>query len=127
MSWQWRMMQNLKRNYEEFDKVWAEYSKVSKISTLMDIFWQKYIMFELKRYREDMFDGTEYWCKIWRKTDFFFQKMTWTIWQIFVHRLKNSDFILESKKAELNQNKNSKQPDRPDAVWKLYFTLEINE
>ena len=32
------------------------------------------------------------------------------------HRLKNNDFILESKMAELNQNKNSKQPDRPDAV-----------
>ena len=32
------------------------------------------------------------------------------------HRLKNSDFILESKMAELNQNKNSKQPDRPDGV-----------
>ena len=32
------------------------------------------------------------------------------------HRLKNSDFILESKMAELNQNQNSKQPDRPDAV-----------
>ena len=32
------------------------------------------------------------------------------------HRLKNSDFILESKMVELNQNKNSKQPDRPDAV-----------
>ena len=42
-------------------------------------------------------------------------------------RLKNSDFILESKMAELNQNKNSKQPDWPDAVWKLYFTFEINE
>ena len=42
------------------------------------------------------------------------------------HRLRNSDFILESKMAELNQNKNSKQPDRPDVVWKLYFTLEIN-
>ena len=26
------------------------------------------------------------------------------------HRLKNSDFILESKMAELNQNQNSKQP-----------------
>ena len=26
------------------------------------------------------------------------------------HRLKNSDFILESKMAQLNQNKNSKQP-----------------
>ena len=34
-------------------------------------------------------------------------------------RLKSSDFILESKIAELNQNKNSKQPDRPDAVWKI--------
>ena len=32
------------------------------------------------------------------------------------HRLKNSDFILESKMVELNQNKNSKQPDQPDAV-----------
>ena len=32
------------------------------------------------------------------------------------HRLKSSDFILESKMAELNQSKNLKQPDRPDAV-----------
>ena len=32
------------------------------------------------------------------------------------HRLKNSDFILESKMKELNQNKNSKQPDRPDTA-----------
>ena len=53
--------------------------------------------------------------------------MTWRIWNIFGHRLKNSDFILESKIGELNQNKNSKQPDRTDAVWKLYFTLEINK
>ena len=30
------------------------------------------------------------------------------------HRLKNSNFILESKMAELNQNKN--RPDRPNAV-----------
>ena len=45
----------------------------------------------------------------------------------FVYRLKNSDIILASKVMELNQNKNSKQPDRPDPVWKLYFTLEINE
>ena len=32
------------------------------------------------------------------------------------HRLKNNDFILESKMMELNQNKNSKQPDQSDAV-----------
>ena len=28
-----------------------------------------------------------------------------------LHRLKNSHFILESKMVELNENKNSKQPD----------------
>ena len=37
------------------------------------------------------------------------------------HRLINSDFILESKMAELNQNKNLKQVDRPDAVRKLIY------
>ena len=36
--------------------------------------------------------------------------------QIFVQRLKNSDFILESKMTELNQNQNSEQPDQPDTV-----------
>ena len=44
------------------------------------------------------------------------------------HRLKNSDFILESKMADLNQNKNwKKKKDWPDVVWKIYFTLDINE
>ena len=32
------------------------------------------------------------------------------------HRLKNSDFILEGKMAELNKNKNSKQLDQLDAM-----------
>ena len=41
------------------------------------------------------------------------------------HRLKNNDLILESKIAELNQNKNSKQGDRLDEAWKLCFTLPI--
>ena len=95
--------------HEEFDKFWPEHSKISKICTLMDCFWPKYIMFELKKYRGVMFDGTEDWCKIWRKTDLCFLK-------IFVYRLKNSNFILESKMVELNQNKTSKQPDRPDTV-----------
>ena len=98
-----------------------------KICTLLGCFWPKYIMFELKKVQRSyvwlhwrlMQNLKENWLVL--------SKMTWRIWQIFVHRLKNSNFILESKKAELNQNKNSKQPDWPDAVWKLYFTLEINE
>ena len=38
------------------------------------------------------------------------------------HRLKNSNFTLESKMTELNLNKNLKQLDRPDAVRKLCFS-----
>ena len=43
-----------------------------------------------------------------------------------LQRMKNSDFVLENKMEELNQNKNPKQADRQDAVWKFYFALEIN-
>ena len=60
--------------HEEFNKFWPEHSKISKICTLMGWFWPKYIMFELKKYRGVMFDGTEDWCKIWRKADYCFQK-----------------------------------------------------
>ena len=57
----------------------------------------------------------------------FEEKLTWTFQNDMrnlanVHRLKNSDFILESEMAELSQNKHSKQLDRPDVVGKLYFT-----
>ena len=83
-------------------------------------------MFELKKYRGVIFDCSEDRCKTWRKTDLYFLewheefgKFLFTSWKI--------GFIFESKMAELNKNKNSKQPDRPNAVWKLYFTLEINE
>ena len=62
-----------------------------------------------------MFDGTEDWCKIWRKTDLCFKNNMRHLANF--DRLKNNDFILESKMAELNKNKNSKHPDRPDVVW----------
>ena len=57
-----------------FDEFWPEHSKISKFCTLMDFFWPKYIMFEIKRYRGVLFDGTEYWCNIWWKTYLCFQK-----------------------------------------------------
>ena len=82
-------------------------------------------MYEFKIYRGFICHENEEWCKIWRKTDLSFQK--WHEEFRKFYRLKNSDFILESKVVELNQNKNSKQSDWPDAVRKLYFTLEINE
>ena len=48
-----------------------------------------------------------------RKTDLYFQKWHKKDQKIFVQRLNNRDFILESKVTELNQNQNWKQPDRP--------------
>ena len=58
-----------------------------------------YNVWAKKKYREVTFDGTEHWCKIWRKIDLCFIK-------IFICRLKNSDFILESIMTEVNWKQN---------------------
>ena len=103
--------------------------KFHQICTLIGSFCWKYIKFQRSyilwhwRVKQNL-----------KKKRFVVLKMTriwwvliWKIWNFDFHRLKKSDFILESKMVELHQNTNSKQPDRPDAMWKLYFTLEINE
>ena len=113
--------------YEEFDKFWPKHLKNSKNYTLMGWFWRKYIMFELKKVQRSYLWWHWRLVQNLKENWLVLSKMTQRIWQILVHMLKNSNFILESKKLELNQNQNSKQPDWPDAVWKLYFTLEINE
>ena len=70
----WRVIDLSVQNWhEEFDKFWPEHLEILKNCTLMGCFWPKYWMFELKIYRGVMFNGTEYWCKIWRKTDFAFK------------------------------------------------------
>ena len=60
--------------HEEFDDLWPEQTKISKMCALMFCFWQLYKAWAEKKYRGGMFDGTEYWCKIWRKTDLYFLK-----------------------------------------------------
>ena len=60
--------------HDEFDEFWFKRTKVSKICTLIDSLWSKNTIFELKTFRGVMFDGTEDWYKIWRKTDLCFQK-----------------------------------------------------
>ena len=72
-----------------------------------------------------MSDGTEHWCKIWKKTDLCFQKHMKKLAN-FCSQAEKNDSISDSKMAELNQNENSKQSGRPYVVWK-FFTLGINE
>ena len=59
--------------HKEFDKIWPEHSKVSKIFILMGSFWAKYILFELKKYRGIIFHETEEGYKISRGIDLLFQ------------------------------------------------------
>ena len=60
--------------HEDFGKFSPEHSKISRTCTLKSCFWPKYTMFELRKYEGVMFDGTQDWYKIWRKTDLCFQK-----------------------------------------------------
>ena len=77
--------------HEEFENFWPKHSKISKIYTLVGFFWSMYIMFELKKYRGAIFDGSEDWCKTWRKTDLCFLKwheefvkFSFTGWKIVI-------------------------------------------
>ena len=63
MSHDWRMMQNLKRNWLVSSKltreIWRIFTRALK---------------NLKNLQGFMFDGTGYWCKISKKNDLCFQK-----------------------------------------------------
>ena len=80
LLWNWRGMQNLERNRLVVSKLakgiwqiltWA--LKVLKIFTLMDRYWAKYILFELKKCRGIVFHETDEGYKIWRGIDLSFQ------------------------------------------------------
>ena len=114
------------RNLANFDPSTLKSQKLTLYwALLIGLFCPRYIMFELKMYRGVMLDSIEDWCKIWRKIDLCFLKWHKEFGKFF--QAEKNDFILEGKMTELNQNKNSKQPDQPDAVQKRYFTLKINE
>ena len=52
---------SVQNGHEEFNNFWLQHSKISLICTLMGCFWPRYIMFENRKYRGVMFDGTQDW------------------------------------------------------------------
>ena len=94
--------------HEKFDKFWLEHLKNSKNYTLIGCLWPKYIMFKLKKVQRNYFWWHWRLMQNLKENWQVLSKMTWGIWDILVHRLENSNFILESKKTELNQNKKFK-------------------
>ena len=76
LSWHWRVMQNLKKNWlvvwKITWKIWKIFIKALdsvKIGTFMGSFCPKYKMHELKIYRGVMCNDTEEWWIIWRGID----------------------------------------------------------
>ena len=59
--------------HNEFDKIWPDLSKISKIFILMGSFWSKYLLLELKKDRGIIFHKTGEGYKIWRGIDLSFQ------------------------------------------------------
>ena len=134
MSWQWRMIQDWRRNWLVVSKLtWRIWQILTRaLKNIKALHFNGLFLIKVYNVWAKKVRRSYIWWH-WRFNAkfegplFALSKMTWRICQIFIHRLKSSYFILYSEMAELNQNKNWKQPDQPDAVWKLYLALEINE
>ena len=82
VSWHWRVMQNLKKNWLLVPKMTRRIWRILKRAvaslkncTLMCYFCWKYVIFDPKRYRRVMCHNTEEWYKICRGTDLCFEKL----------------------------------------------------
>ena len=58
----WRKTDLLFQNWQEFGEFLSERSEVSNISTLIGPLREKYVMFDLKKYRGVIFHDTRGWC-----------------------------------------------------------------
>ena len=104
--------------HEKFGKYSPDRAlKILKIGSMMGPFYTNWKIYEFMslKFTEELYDMK-------MKNDekrVVLSKLTWEIWRILTWALKslrNLDF----------NGLPLKQPDQPDAVWKLYFTLEIN-
>ena len=124
-GWQWILMQKLKENWLSLTCRFNIH--MTNLTNFDGLFLIKAYNFWAKKVQRSYIWWLWTLMQNLKKTDLCFLKWHEKICQIFVHRLNNSNFILGSKMAEPNENKNSKQPDQPDAMWNFYFILEINE
>ena len=70
VSWHWSVMQSLKKIWSVL--MWAVASL--EICTLMYNFCQKHLKFQPKKYKRMISHDTEKRSKLWRQTDFLFEK-----------------------------------------------------
>ena len=87
---------NLKKNWLVTWKmtlgIWLIFMRAVKSlknCTLIGSFHPKHIKIYMKKNRRVMSHDTEKWCKVWRKTESWFQKMTWEIWWILMRAVES--------------------------------------
>ena len=106
----WRKTNLLFRKWQQFGEFWSEHSKVSKICALIGLFHEKYIAFDLKKYRGVIFHDNGESCKIWRKSGLWFGK-----W----HE--------EFGKFSPEHSKISKSCSLMSCFWRKYKTFELKK
>ena len=95
-------------NIRNLTNIYTSTRNSQKFCSLMRCFWPKYVIFELKKVKRSYVwwhwrliqNLKENWLVLSHEQ--WSWQAPWRICKVFVHRLKNCDFILESKKAELN-------------------------
>ena len=78
----------------KFGKSSNEHSKVAKIFYLMDYFWAKFILFQLKKYTGVIFHEIEEGYKIWKGIDSSFLNWHKEFDKIRPKHLKNSKIFI---------------------------------
>ena len=82
--------------HEEFDEFWPKHLKISKIFILMDSFWAKYILFELKKVQRSYLSCNWRGMQNLKRNRLVVSKLAQGIWQILtwaLESLKNFHFI----------------------------------
>ena len=95
VSWQWGMIQKLNRNWlVDIKLTWISQNLTRRLGKSKKIFFNwllltKVSIAELQKNRGVIFYDNEVLCKFWIKTDQWFEKKTWEIWQIFTRALES--------------------------------------
>ena len=76
----WRKTDLLFQKWQDFGEFWPEHLKVSKMCASIGSNCAKYLIFDLKKYRQVIFHDTEEWYKMWNKNRLVVSKMAWGIW-----------------------------------------------
>ena len=92
LSWHWRVMQSLKKNWLLVSNMtWAislNHSKVWKLH-FDGLFLSEEYKVWVKKHRGVIFHDTDQWCKIWINPDFSVSKMAWGIGWTFIRALNS--------------------------------------